>query len=231
MSRRGEPFQPRLAQRVYEPGSDKAKYSRQTLLFIAMLQYLSLPLNLWYNYWDGHMKVELGNGNVLEDWDAAWVRGDQERFITLADDYDIWVNLSDKFPHPYTRADAEAWVALQSGRDPVEPFAICDAAGPIGGIGLWTREGDLRHSAEFGYWLGKSFWGRGITTAAAQVVTAYGFETLGLIRIDALVRTDNAASVRVLEKVGYQREGLLRRAILQDGVPVDHLLYAILLED
>ena len=72
---------------------------------------------------------------------------------------------------------------------------------------------------------------RGIATAAAQAVTAYGLERLGLIRIDALVRTDNAASVRVLEKVGYQREGLLRRAVLQGGVPVDHLLYAVLLED
>ena len=72
---------------------------------------------------------------------------------------------------------------------------------------------------------------RGFGAAAVHAVTGYGFERLGLIRIDALVRTDNAASVRVLEKVGYQREGLLRRAVLQGGVPVDHLLYAVLLED
>ncbi len=72
---------------------------------------------------------------------------------------------------------------------------------------------------------------RGFAAAAAQAVTACSFETLGLIRIDALVRTDNAASVRVSEKLGYQREGLLRRAVLQGGVPVDHLLCAALLED
>ena len=113
----------------------------------------------------------------------------------------------------------------------MEHFAVCDAAGPIGGMGLTTRQGDLRHSAEIGYWLGRPFWGRGIATAAVKVLTAYGFETLGLIRIDARVRTGNAASVRVLEKVGYQREGLLRRAALKDGVPVDNLLYAILRED
>ena len=89
------------------------------------------------------------------------------------------------------------------------------------------------HTAEDGRSrpLGKPFWGRGIATAAVKVLTAYGFETLGLIRIDARVRTGNAASVRVLEKVGYQREGLLRRAALKDGVPVDSLLYAILRED
>ncbi len=177
------------------------------------------------------MEIEFGDGYTLPDWGTAWGDGDQDRLIALADDYDIWANLGDNFPHPYTRADAEAWVALQSGRDPVEHFAVCDAAGPIGGMGLTTRQGDLRHSAEIGYWLGRPFWGRGIATAAVKVLTAYGFETLGLIRIDARVRTGNAASVRVLEKVGYQREGLLRRAALKDGVPVDNLLYAILRED
>ena len=68
-------------------------------------------------------------------------------------------------------------------------------------------------------------------TAAVKVLTAYSFETLGLIRIEARVRTGNAASTRVLEKVGYQREGLLRRGALKAGVPVDHLVYAILSED
>ena len=177
------------------------------------------------------MKIEFGNGYALQDWDSGWNDGDRDRYIALADDYDIWVNLGDQFPHPYTLTDAEAWVALQSGRDPVEHFAICDAAGPIGGIGLNTREGDLRHSTEIGYWLGKPFWGHGTVTAATRVVTAYGFEALGLVRIDARVRTYNIASTRVLEKVGYQREGLLLWAALKQGVTVDYLLYAILRED
>ena len=71
----------------------------------------------------------------------------------------------------------------------------------------------------------------GIATDTVLAVTAYDFETLGRIRIDALVRTDKAASARVLEKVGYQREGLFRRAVLPGGAPVDHLLYAALLEE
>ena len=134
-------------------------------------------------------------------------------------------------PHPYTRKDAEAWVALQSSKDPAEYFAICDAAGPIGGIGLNTQRGDSRRSAELGYYLGKQFWGRGITTAAVKVVTTYGFETLGLIRIYARVRKSNGASSRVLEKAGYRREGILRQAGLTQGVPVDLLMYAMLRED
>ena len=177
------------------------------------------------------MEIDLANGYVLRPWDAAWQDGDQGRFVTLANDYDIWINLRDRFPHPYTRADAEDWVKLQSGRDPTTVFAVCDAEGPIGAIGLETREADYRHSAEIGYWLGKPFWGRGIMTCAAKAVTAYGFQTLGLMRIDAPVRAANDASARMLEKTGYQREGLLRKAALKEGEPVDYLLFAILRED
>ncbi len=173
------------------------------------------------------MKVEFGKVYPLQDWDLAWNGGDQDQYIALAADNRIWANLSDEFPHPYTRAEAEAWVALQSGRDPIEQLAICDASGPIGSIGLKTRAGNTRHSAALGYWLGAPFWGRGIMTAAAKAVTAYGFETLGLIRIYARVKTHNNASRRVLEKLGYRREGLLRRAALKQGVPVDYVLYAI----
>ena len=182
----------------------------------------------WYRR---RMRIELGNGFALRDWGAAWANGDQERFLVLADDHDVWVNLRDHFPHPYTRAAAEAWVSLQAGRDPPVCFAICDGAGPIGSIDLRVGEGDLRHSAEIGYWLGKPFWGRGIVTAAVRAVTAYGFETFGLIRVAAWLKTGNSASARVLEKAGYEREGLLRRAVLKAGVPMDYLLYAILRED
>ena len=177
------------------------------------------------------MQIELGNGYVLQDWETAWFNGDQERFIPLADDHEVWVNLSDRFSHPYTRANAEAWVSLHAGIDPVVDFAICDASGPIGGIGFQTRTDDLRHSAALGYWLGKPFWGRGIMTTAVKAMTAYGFETLGLVRIDARVYKGNEASARVLEKAGYKLEGLLRQAILKQGVPIDHYLYAILREE
>ncbi|MCE2464725.1 MAG: GNAT family N-acetyltransferase [Dehalococcoidia bacterium] len=177
------------------------------------------------------MNIKLHDEYVLRDWPTAWAGEDQARFVALADDRDIWLNLRDRFPHPYTRENAEDWVALQQERDPIDNFAICDTRGPIGSIGLTLREGDLQHSAELGYWLGKPFWGRGIATKAAREVTAYGFRNLGLLRIDAPVHTDNLASVRVLEKAGYQREGLLRQVELKQDVPMDHFLYAILRND
>lgn len=174
------------------------------------------------------MNIDLPHDYSLQDWPTAWIAGDQDRFVTLADDYDIWKNLADNFPHPYTRTDAEAWVALQSGIDPPQHFAICDPQGPIGSIGLTLHQGNQRHSAEIGYWLGKLFWGRGITTAALRAATAYAFGTLGLTRIEARVQPSNDASIRVLEKLEYKREGLLHQAALKRGIPQDILLYAVL---
>ena len=177
------------------------------------------------------MRIELGNGYELQDWETAWFNGNQERFIPLADDYEVWKYLSDSFSHPYTRAHAEAWAALQAGVTPVVDFAVCDDAGPIGGIGFQTFTDELRHAAALGYWLGRPFWGHGIMSNAVKAMTAYGFETLGFIRIYAQVYKGNDASARVLEKAGYQLEGLLRQATLKQGVPIDHYLYAILREE
>ena len=172
------------------------------------------------------MNINIGNGYALRDWPTAWNDGDQDRWVDLADDYDIWANLDDSFPHPYTRADAEEWVALQSTKDPSEHFAICDAEGPIGGIGINTERGDAPGSAELGYLVGKPFWGREIATAAAKAVTAYGLDTLGLDRIFAKVKTSNVASARVLEKAGFRRE-------CSDGqeVSADYLLYTVERDD
>ena len=177
------------------------------------------------------MKIDIGNGYELQDWVSAWKHGDQDRWTALADDYDIWANLDDSFPHPYTRKNAEEWVAIQSAKDRAEHFAICDAAGPIGGIGVDTQKGDSTNSAALGYFVGKPFWGRGIATAAAKAVTAYGFQTFGLMRIHARVKTSNIASMRVLEKVGYRREGSHGRPAPNEGEPVGYLTYAMLRED
>ena len=173
------------------------------------------------------MKINIGNGYALRDWASAWNEGDQGRWVAVADDYDIWANLADSFPHPYTRKDAEDWVALQSAKDPPEHFAICDATGPIGGIGVNTERGDAPGSAELGYLVGKPFWGRGIATAAAKAVTTYGFETLGLARIFARVKVSNLASARVLEKAGYQRQELEPGATSSPGARADYMVFAM----
>ena len=90
----------------------------------------------------------------------------------------------------------------------------------------WAETDVERVSAEIGYWLGESCWGRGIVTEALRAVTAEAFRRFELRRIYALPFADNPASVRVLEKAGYVLEGRLRQSAIKDGQIRDQLLYA-----
>ncbi|HEY9450876.1 MAG TPA: GNAT family protein [Gemmatimonadaceae bacterium] len=138
----------------------------------------------------------------------------------------IWLNLRDRFPHPFSVEDGAAYIAYTL-REPVPlSFAIDVGGEAVGGISLHPGEDVERYGAELGYWLGESMWGRGVTTAAVRLVTAYAFAERGLLRVFALPFTRNAASVRVLEKAGYIREGHLRGSAVKDGELLDQYLYA-----
>lgn len=156
-----------------------------------------------------------------------WRLEDIDSLCEHANDADIAKNLRDAFPHPYTRADAETWIAKTTSGDFPNSFAITVDDRAVGGIGLHPRFDIERCSAELGYWLGRPYWGRGLTTAAVRVVTAHAFEQLGLLRVFALPFEENVASVRVLEKAGYVREGLLRCAAIKAGRPRNMFMYAI----
>ena len=80
----------------------------------------------------------------------------------------------------------------------------------IGAIGLKPEAGPGAHRAEIGYWLARPWWGQGVTTEAVRALTRYAFEELGLRRLVAQVYPWNQASIRVLEKCGFRREGYLR---------------------
>lgn len=80
---------------------------------------------------------------------------------------------------------------------------------------------------ELGYWTTASMRGKGITTIAAQMLTDFGFASIGFKRIEALVDIENVASTALLETAGYQREGLLKNKVTRDdGRQVDMYIYA-----
>ena len=143
-----------------------------------------------------------------------------------ADNRKIWLALRDLFPHPYTRADAEAYIAHVAGEVPVTRFAIDVAGEAVGSVSLRLGSDIERRSAEIGYWLGEAYWGRGIVSAAVAAVTDYAFRELDLLRVFAVPFVRNVASARVLERAGYQREGTLRRSAVKDGEVLDQHLYA-----
>lgn len=139
-------------------------------------------------------------------------------------------NLRDRFPHPYTRAHAIDWIRYVRGENPVRDFAIAMRMELIGGIGVQIQDDVYRRSAEIGYWLAQPYWGRGIATRAVEAMTDYAFATYPIVRIYANVFEGNVASARVLEKVGYELEGRLRRSVYKNGVMLDQLVYAMIRE-
>jgi ribosomal-protein-alanine N-acetyltransferase len=155
-----------------------------------------------------------------------WHISDKAALLQHANNYKIWQNLRDRFPHPYTEADADWWLQHTSNQQHQTQFAIDIRGEVVGGIGLELQQDVERTSAELGYWLGEAFWGKGIATAAIKAITAWVIPALGLSRIYALPFINNHGSVRALEKAGYQREGVLKRSAIKEGKITDQALYA-----
>lgn len=156
----------------------------------------------------------------------ALIPADAVTLAALANDRDVWLNLRDRFPHPYSLADAEAWIASSSAHTPQTSFGIIVDGQAVGGISLMLGQDIERVSAEVGYWLGRPFWGRGIVSDAVRAATAYAFDELGMLRVFAVPFAHNAASRRVLEKAGYVLEGVMKQSAIKNGVILDQYLYA-----
>ncbi|WP_300007606.1 GNAT family protein [Pseudonocardia sp.] len=125
------------------------------------------------------------------------------------------------------------WLLLRSAarRGTALPFAIT-LDGRLAGhvmIGNVVREPLL--SAYVGYWCDQRVTGAGVTTAAVALAVDHCLGPAGLHRLEATVRPENAASRRVLEKLGFREEGMFRRYLDVDGAWRDHLCFAITVED
>ena len=97
-----------------------------------------------------------------------------------------------------------------------------------GVISLHTISID-NHRAEIGYWMREQMRGKGIATAAVKMLTGYGLDTLGFMRIEAAVDLDNTASQKLLTSAGYEREGVLRQRVTRsNGNQIDMVIFAAL---
>ena len=155
-----------------------------------------------------------------------WRSRDKGSLLHAANDRSVWRNLTHRFPHPYTAADADFWFALLEKMPTPTHWAIDVAGEAVGGIGFERGEGVHAMSARFGYWLGRAFWGRGIMTAAVRATVDHVFAHFDVVRLEAPVFEWNPGSMRVLEKCGFVREGVLRQSIVKDGHLIDAVLYA-----
>lgn len=145
-----------------------------------------------------------------------------------ANDRAIWLNLRDRFPHPYTLKDAEWYVKFvhNEGRNDLH-LCIEAADEAVGSISVLFQDDINRREAEIGYWLARSCWGKGIATAAVKALSDYMLAHFDICRLYATVFEYNPASARVLEKAGFVLEARLRKSITKAEQTVDGLLFAL----
>ena len=113
------------------------------------------------------------------------------------------------------------------------PFLIftSDGATLLGGLTLAHIQRGVTQSAVLGYWMGEAHAGKGFMTAAVRAAVEFAFDTLHLNRVEAACLPHNAASIHLLEKVGFSREGYARKYLCIEGRWQDHILFGIVRGD
>lgn len=128
--------------------------------------------------------------------------GDVARIAALAGDWDV-ASMTARIPYPYTVDDARHWL---EGLEPGELVRGIERGGELIGITGYMPEENGR-SAEIGYWIGKPYWGQGYATEAAAALIAHCFKRQRFERLTCCHFADNAASARVIAKLGFRRLG------------------------
>jgi RimJ/RimL family protein N-acetyltransferase len=164
----------------------------------------------------------------------AWRDSDLGGLVAACQDPEIsrWTRV----PYPYGPSDARAYLlqrhdTLHAGT--AAPFAIVSAADRdrlLGSISL-MRFSWQHARAEVGYWLAREARGQGHVTRAVRLITAWGFRSLGLERIDLLAATENPASQRVAERCGFTREAVLRSYLMGSAGRQDMVCFGLLASD
>ncbi len=174
-----------------------------------------------------HFRIPLRNDYSLteflpQDWEAYV---EHMRCKTISDN-------TVGIPFPYSKEDAEWWINQKTketslNKKPVA-FVIRDPNSKlVGSVGFGGMVVGEDFKAELGYWLSDQYWGQGIMTNAVSVICSYAFDELYLEKITASVFVSNLGSQKVLEKSGFQQEGLLRKHVKKNGQLIDSFVYAI----
>lgn len=164
---------------------------------------------------------------ILRPWETE----DAGSLTSHANNPRIARNLRDGFPYPYTLKDARQWLEMVKENKSDLILAIEVEGEAAGGIGLHGMKDVYRYNAELGYWLSEKFWGRGIISDAIGVLVNHAFTHTRWLRIYAAIYDYNTPSMRVLEKNGFTREAIHRKAVMKEGKLLDEHLYSLLREN
>ena len=172
---------------------------------------INLRQPAWADY-DDWAALRRENRDHLTPWEPSW----NDAHLT----------------RPSYRARLVTLKAMIAG-DKGYPFHVCRAQDDrlVGACNLTHIKRGSLQSAHIGYWTGEEYARKGFARAAVRGVLRYAFEELGLHRVNAAVRAENMASIKLLENIGFHKEGVAREFLKIDGQWIDHLIYAKLSHD
>lgn len=158
-----------------------------------------------------------------------WKLEDAKSLARALSNKNVLNNLRDGLPYPYTEKDATDYINAMLGADPDSTFAYAvevdgEVAGSIGAF----RQGNIHfRTAELGYYLGEEYWGKGVMTQAVSLLCRKIFDETDILRIYAEPFAYNTGSRRVLEKAGFQLEGIMENNAVKNGQVLNMALYAL----
>lgn len=162
-----------------------------------------------YNAW---VELRQSNRDYLKAWEPTW----DERHLTRASyrarlaRFKQMVSNDTGYPYHIFRADDDEL---------------------IGAVNITHVIRQVAQSGQIGYWIGETYAGRGLARAAVKTACRFAFDEMGLHRLEAGVRPENKRSIRLLEALGFQPEGIARGYLRIDGDWRDHHIYALLNSD
>lgn len=152
---------------------------------------------------------------------------DVSEIARIANNKKIHRNLFEGFPNPYKESNALSWIkyVIKETKKNKHPLSmVITYEGKVaGGIGVGEPK---ENKMGFGYWLGEEFWGKGIATDAAKTFTEYIFKTFKPFKIKANVFPWNKGSQRVLEKAGFNLDGIFKKDYIKSGKIIDQYYYS-----
>lgn len=179
-------------------------FRRELLVLKGERVFLRLPIASDYREW---ADLRSRSRAFLEPWEPRWTPDELERTA--------WRDRLSRYREDYARGSAVSLFIFDNATEQL-----------MGGITLGNIRHGVAQSGHIGYWIGEPYAGKGYMLEALNLLTTFAFDTLRLHRIEAACIPSNTRSIRVLEKAGFQREGLLRSYLRINGIWQDHFLYA-----
>lgn len=179
-------------------------FRRELLVLKGKRVFLRLPVASDYREW---ADLRGRSRAFLEPWEPRWTPDELERTA--------WRDRLSRYREDYARGAAVSFFIFDNATERL-----------MGGITLGNIRHGVAQSGHIGYWIGEPYAGKGYMLEALNLLVTFAFDTLRLHRIEAACIPSNTRSVRVLEKAGFQREGLLRSYLRINGIWQDHYLYA-----